>query len=44
MVKPHLQVENALLKAGLGHECEKETVTKRVEVVTVRKYMPPDTT
>jgi transposase-like protein len=38
------EVENALLKAALGYEYEEETVTNKGEVVTVRKYQPPNTT
>lgn len=38
------EVENALLRAALGYEYEEETVTNKGEVVTVRKYQPPNTT
>lgn len=38
------QVENSLLKAALGYEYEEQTVTNKGDVVTLRKYQPPNTT
>ncbi|WP_246026975.1 helix-turn-helix domain-containing protein [Laceyella sacchari] len=38
------QVENALLKSALGYHYEEEALTNKGEVVTLRKYQPPNTT
>lgn len=37
-------VENAFLKNAMGFEYEEQSVTNKGEIVTVRKYQPPNTT
>lgn len=38
------EVENALLRSALGYEYEEQALTNKGEVVTLRKYQPPNTT